>query len=886
MIELVHEDRDGLVQRFGCSRRLATRLGALMARRIAVSGLLVEEARPGTTLEALLLRKALIDTDDLAGTLEALQQEPNFGDLAEELPLAVTEQDDWTVIAAEEEVLAETAWASAPSPSPQPLQSNPQSERALSTPVNSVPTASKAAGKDAPDASAFSQAEIARLRVHLFAAPTSAERVAALKQLSLAGLPREELARLFLQAAGNEDRSVRAAAAGALRTLGLPGDMADTARLVAEGTEDERAAALDRLRDLATGAPQLGLDATLMAIMGLLRDGNSEEPLRLRALDALAESAPSLGVERVGNEDVLRVVLQMMLAPSESRLRSVKRALHAIDQIAAGLAIDRISEELSRSRSPEYRGLLVELAAGLSLTPEQHDALLEAAAEAMLEFPCNSDTSAAAGHLLVSAGDAGALCLAARLPQADHAHQRHIIRLFDNALISHDFSPESREAIASAALEVLHSGPKQVRAEVIETHVLARTDIPDRLREEAATAFLSDLRNYARWPLSETLENSLVALGAPASGPLLRALAEHKGSENGTLIANALGRIGRAQATADDPGNLKQVDEILRQMQRLTFGETSCRDALHLAMGRICSAAAVDAKVANLVLRTLLDRLNDDASDASTLLALGHVCQGQGASEEEMRAVSEVALKHLRVTQPDPTLLTSTAAGEELFVFEGVDVYAELIPACLDTLEQIVLAARCPESLRQEVIDHLLDLWQQTSGYEMQWGPAAIARTTEILGRIAMDESTDDPVRLRIANTLARRPGELSVLKALALLLAEGHPIAEFDRLAAAVLMRLLKLLDDREDMRQEDHETYLRLLATVGRRGRFEVRGDGEDRLIERMIEALAAGLRHGAPGCLKELVRLRDAGTLPPRHAERIRDEVSRFTTLALRS
>lgn len=880
MIEAVRHNRQTLIDRFGCSRRLATRLGALMGKHITISALLLEELPGNPALEALILKKSLLDQDDLPRVIQELQTTDDFSSLAEELPLVVVEQDGWRILSAVEETLADEGWSES-SESTSESSSLPEFQ---SLQLSRTHTPAHAALPSSVTGTPFTADESARLRVNVFAAATSAEKVAALRQIAFAGLEENEKIRIFLQAAANEDRQLRGAAAGALRAIGLSPDIADTAALAATGGSQERMAAVDRLRDLTDDADAFGRNAILMSLLGGLRDHDTEDILLHQILNALADSVPAFGKERLGNDDILRILLELTLAADDTRLATVRRCLHAVEAECPGWVADAILKELNRTRSIDYRATLIELLSGLTLAPRQLNSIVDVCAETLLAAPTDSDASFTAGRLLKDAGDVGLVALARRLPAADHAHQRHLIRFFDNALLGNSYETETRETIAQNVLEVMRSAPKQVRADAIETRVLARKDIDPDIRETAASVFLNDLRNYARWPLCETMENALVSFGRPAVGPLVTALVEHKSNSDAIILAGALGRIGRDLAHSENQDDLAAAESILRQMQRLTFGDTACRDALHLALGRICSGPGISHEIGNLVMRTLLSRLEGTPADAVTLQGLGLLCHGRGPSEEEIRTIARLALQHLETTQPDPSVNTDSVDGEDLFVFgDEVDVYADLIPACLEVLENVSLARRCPSDLSAELVTDLLQFWDKASRFEIQWSPANVAQLTVALGRIATSEATSGTHRIRIANTLARRAGELSVLESLASILKRGDPVPQLDRLGGAILLRLLERLDTSENLRLEDQEIYLRLLATVASRGRFEVRGGGVDRLLERSIDAITAGLRLGVPGCFQHLVNLRDAETLPEKHVHRLHDELQRFTQLS---
>ncbi len=848
-----------------------------MAHGITTSAVVLEEARVASAMEKLLLDKSLLQCEDLSSQIHSLLQEDRFAELAGEFPLVVVEQDPWQVIAAQEETAAEAGFQ----------QGVPDAADAGPLPLvpdgDYLPDLTRPSPVSDATQSAFSREEAARLRVQIFAASTPAEKVAALRQFAYAPVSSPEKVRIFLQATADEDRPLRAAAPQGLRLMGLSPDMAEAARLLAEGTPEEARAALARLRDLAPAAPELDRDAALMALLGILRDPHTPGEDAVAALNTLRETATAFGADRLCRDDILRILLERLLSGSEDVLLALRGTCAAIESLRRGAVSERVLAELHKSRSPAYRGALLQLLTGMDLPMDARGETLRMAADTLLHLPTDSSACRmVAGHL-VRAGDEGLRLLAQRLPAADTAHQRHFIRELDRALRSQDLRPDTREEIVGAGLALLRHSPRQVRTDLLETQLCSRDDVSPSVRREIAAALAADLRDYNRSPLSETLENSLVCQGPPAIAPLLTVLREHRGSQDATILANALGRIGSALAATGQSEAVRQTEDVLRELQKLTFSDTVVRDSLHLAMGQICSQPAIPQEVGNLILRTLLSRLEGNARDAATLEALGLVCNGAGGDHESMNAVAQLALNHLMAVQPDPTLEVGRKQGEEFFTLGGpIDVYAALIPACLATLGHLAVGPRTPASLRTKLVDTLLERWEKAMQFEVQWSPVNVTQLTEILGAIGASDMATSEQRLRIANTLARHVDEIPVLHALASLLRRGDPEPSLDRLAGSLVLRLLKRLQEDEVLTSEDRETYLRILAKVGLRGRFQIRGGDEARLVERMIEALVSGLRQGIPGSAQHLTNLRDAGVLAPRHQALVADELRRFTSV----
>ncbi len=875
MIEIVCCTRDALIRDFGCSRRLATRLGALMNRRITVSAMVMEEARPGTSLEALLLQKSLLDDEDIAHALEESAASEQFARLADDFPLVIVQQDGWQVIAAEEEKLAEKGFSeiaanTAEPHAPVPTASPPQ------------PYAAEPVMRD-NTAISFSADEIARLRVNIFAGITSADKVAALRQLAYARMPQHDKILIFLQAIADEDSNLRAAAAKALPLLGAPGDIADAIRMLSEGKPEERKAGAARLRDLAVSTSDIGRDAITMALLGTLRSPDTPTDIFFAVLQVMRDSCASLGAGRLCREDILRMLMDRMLGCNQEALAAIRCCIIAIEDLRPGYAAGFLLNEISRMRAGVHQARILHVLTGMNLPEESKEKVMLAASDNLLVLSSDTDACRSLSNYLVACRDKGLCLIAGQMTEADIPHQRYFIRVLDNTLRSQKVSPQTRETIAEAGLELLRKSPGQVRSDILETIVASHQDLPPALRTRLAEAFLRDLHTYGRRPLADIMQAALVRLGEPAIPPLVTVLTERRNSPDAAVAARALGLIGMRLTTPEPDTGDNKAEDILRHLQKLSFTRTAVIDHLHLAMGRICTNLAVSPEVVDLVLRTMLSRIKGVAEDAAIIEAMGLACNGREVNPGYIRTVAGLALGHLQSTPPDPTFEVGTIQGEEVFEVSGpVDVYSKLIPACIAALVEIVLGKNTPDELRREIISSLLDNWTRAISFDLQWGPANVAQLTSALGKIGSCDHIDPDLRTRIANTLARHAGDLPVLSALADILSRGDHNTQLDRLAGSLVLRMLGLLEGSDNLSTEDQELYLRMLAKLGLRGRFAIRGGNEDRLIDRMLGTLVNGLGKGIPGCYQHLAALRNAGRLPRQHLDRIDQELRRFSSL----
>lgn len=867
MLELALFDRETLLREFGCSRRLAGRVGAWMGGHIAITAALLESAVPGSALEKLLLDKGLLAPADPAAALAALLESPEFSPLREEFGLSIVRQDEWAVIASAEDALASAGFAqiatpSAPAPAPA-----------------AAPLARPGVVPAAGDGEAFSAGETARLRIKIFTAPASAEKISALGQFAYAAVPTAEKTKVFLQALGDADAGLRAAAARGMRAFGAGADLAET--LAAFAVRERLELTAERLRDLLPAASPAEQDAALMLLAGCVRDKNFAGADLAAALRALADAVAAGDSALAAAPDFLRILQERMLA--EGTARDFRGVFAAVEKKHPGAASGHFLAELRQTGSDAYRALLFTLADGWELSPAARAEILPAAADTFAALPVEHPHSHTLRKFIFDGGDAGLTALAERLPGMSTAHQRAAVRLADNYLHSRPGGEVSAAVIrlAEVCRELLATAPLALRTDILETQVCLRADLPEAARADAARALLRRWTDYAEWPLVPAFENALVRLGAPAVAPLLQQLRAQKNHPRSAVFAAALGRIG-VKMPADDPAVDRLAAEILREVVTMTFRESAIRDALHLAMGEIAARPGLPADANGLVRRTLMERLAQEPASAPLIQALGLACGGNLDHPEESRFILTFACQHLSREVDDVELTTSNRGGEEVFeVSAAVGEYSEVVPACLRALRHLACGARVPLAIREETTEKLLGYYAEPQKLAVRWGLANVTLLTEVLGDIGAAAPTRDRERVAIAVALSARAGSVGALRALAEIVALPNRLPQFDRLATALVERLRgKIIGEKtEEMR----EMYLHILTRALSRGRFAVRRGTVEELLEPAADLYLACLGQGLNGAWQQLDALHTAGVFPGAIGERVARELRRYTSLA---
>ena len=878
MLELALFDRETLKQRFNCSQRLASRIGAWLGQKIALTVTVLESAAAGSDLEKLLLRRTLLTSAAaLPAQLEELLNTPEFTAVAEEFSPTVTSQDGWTVIATAEDALASAGFANLPTAEPATAAATP----ALAPSIVRPAELSRPAGAPATDAAAFSPEETARLRINIFTAPTSAEKVSALGQFAYAPVPPAEQIKVFMQALADEDAKLRSAAARGIRQFGVDADIAET--LAAFAVRSETALNAERLEDLLTDdAAPAARGAVMMLLAGCVRDAEFTGDDLAAALRALARIIRPADAALAAQPDFLRQLQERML--SEGTLRNFREVFAAVEKTAPGRVSAHFFAEILQTRSDAYRALLFALIDGWTVDAAPREKLLPLAVSTFAALPVDHPQGYALRKFIFDSGEAGLDALMEALPALSTAHQRTSVRFTDNFLRSHDAdSPAHASVTARAArsfLALLERAPLALRVDILETQVCLRAGLPPELGAAVAQAVLRDWTDYAAWPLNTTFENALVRLGLPAVTPLLKQLRAQKNHPASAVFASALGRIGIA-LPADAPDADRSAADILREIATMTFRETAIRDALHIAMGRIAARPGIPAGINSMVRRTLMERLGRNPESAPLILALGHACGGNLDNPEETRFLLTFATQHLEREAAEPEMAKISRDGEEMFeVGSEVGVYSEVIPACIEALQHLASGAQVPWEIRDATIRRLLDFAEEPQKLAVCWGLANASLLTTALGHIGAAPVTNDRERLAIAVILSHRINSTAALDALAGLVAIPNRLPQFDRLATALVTRLSqKILHEKND---EERGIYLRILTKALMRGRFAVRQGTVEEMLEPVADLYLSSLKQGLPGTWQLLDSLRGAGVFSGATAELVGRELDAFTTL----
>ncbi|MCA8918301.1 MAG: hypothetical protein KDB32_04425, partial [Planctomycetes bacterium] len=345
-MRIIRDDFDKLVESFGASRRVATRLGALARKGLLVSETLLEFAldEDGKALSRLLLSKATLDAADTLQDADlAKLQTDSDAQFYEENPIAIRQIGGSRVLCMSEE----SDDAAPESPQATDISVLPEGR------ITSVIDKQEARKLLSPD-------DISRLKLDLVTSSEVGRRLEAVRKLYLTELPPDEKLKLFLTALRDREADVRAEAARALGGLGLDGALTENLAKAARGAVDERVVAITNLgriiRKLDKAQRALGLQLLIEFVTA-----SEEKEVVLGSLGVLANELPTLentaDISGRLHKQVIEL-LQVRFSQYDDAARKVYAALFEGDrEVVSGmlvLSVDEVSH-------PELRFFLLSL---------------------------------------------------------------------------------------------------------------------------------------------------------------------------------------------------------------------------------------------------------------------------------------------------------------------------------------------------------------------------------------------------------------------------------------------------------------------------------------------------------------------------------------------
>ncbi|MBX3458654.1 MAG: hypothetical protein KF696_01670 [Planctomycetes bacterium] len=833
-MRIIESDFDGTVERFGASRRLATRLGALARRGLLLSETLVEIAADegAQPLRDLLLGKPLLDAAD--GLDDKSLKKLAKGKYFKDNPLAVVGQAGRRVLCLTEEA------EDMPEPAATPTAGQIVAASANLPAVIARDEARRLLGSE----------EVSRLKLDLVTSSDAGRRLEALRKLYLSELAPDEKLRLFLTALRDRDAEVRAEAARALGGLGLDGALTENLAKAARGATPERVVAISNLSRIL---PRLDANQGKLAIalLGEFLATSEEVEVVHAAMGVLATrlaELPDGEAIAAGLHRKLIELLQVQFARHEDAARRLYGALykqrgaalspllvHSIDEAGQPalrfFLLSLITEhDLASAAAPSVIALLIE---GLAIGSEL-DRNYQAATAALARLG-----ERAVDGLLSALGKGG-----------DNVRARivdllgHLLRAGDES--DYAVQPTTAARIAQACLALYSESGTDVATALLDSRFYEHRSLDEASRRAAAQAFIDSLHEFRFERQLELVQAALVRCGYAGLEPLANALTESAHDVTRLTAARLLPEI-----VADSP-NLAQaeVEALSRKLREIVDsdeGEFPDRGPIYVALGRVCTHARATPALADSLAATLRERVGLSSNVYDILEAMGWLAAGEHLSREERLEIGHLLLTVLKKGLPGMSgRMRRNAEGEHVLHFgRETTAYTDMIPRILEGLGRMIAAPGTPDVLFESIVTELMKLWAEIVEFKRVWAPAATITLARLLGEIALGPRRSDRVADEIADLLSRKLVLLPVMQVLSKLAIVPRESTRMDGIAQRTFQELAKRLNQEPLPEVTERRQILETMAAIAKRKRLGEREKDLEHARNVVIEAAFEALR-----------------------------------------
>lgn len=862
--------RDALIEKFGISQRLAVRIGALLAKQVQVTAAVLEGARPGSAMEALLLHPRVLTeaeslNSEMLGTLA--------GEVGVTETLSVQRTEGRAVIALVEEVLAEQSWRA----------TTPPGEKLARLPEKpDLPTDLL---RPSEVKMLFLPQEIARLKLEALTSADEHQRIAAIRRLCFAPISNQEKGSLLLQVLLDPVPPVRREAIRELEALGFNHAMAEALEDVFGPDEAHRTAALGRIGALFAHLRSAEKMVVLTVLAAGLREF-SAAATQAHLLQVLSEAVPMIAENPTLIEGLVSTCTHhLLLAPQELE-HTTRDFLSRLAVVAPDETARQLTRQLETMRDRHVRAFLLLLLAQIAL---HAGAAVPGSAEKVADLMVQELTAAESlefdeqrlGHNLVALGRAAAAPMLAAFCSGDN-RVRALLAPFLDELVTR--VPETLTQVAELFLTCLRSGDRRLRMQILRTRAPLRKELPPLLRQRIAEALVQEMTAYTHPHLIEEVDRFLEELGADAVQPLAGVIRDDAYSQVADRAVRILARILQQpeERSRLDPA---LINALLKQVRRLAADARVRGGGYFWALGVICAAPGTDphdSEEAALWLQSCVTRV---PCSADVLAALGYLGASANVSLDRRIAIARLCSEILEPPGEAPEDILRERESPEGKVYESgvrADFDSVALPAAIDALRRICLAPCTTEALRNQLGERLAELWEKVASWTLVWGPRSTDELADALGAIGASPDTPPALVLRIARGLSLHISRLSAVRALGTLAANPSEEQEFNLALCEAGRRVAKQWT-KGTLTLEERQLVLGTLTTIAARAQLPRHSPRTHRLRREVVELLFAALREEQYWTRELLERLCNTPGISQPLQKRIRERLAEVFALA---
>jgi len=841
------KDCEALMSAYGLGRRLATRVVALLARKVDVTGTLLSEAARDGAAERLLLWPDLLRRPEKLdeAALRAKAAELGFGE-AELLRLVVDRESGWRTLALEDDLLAEQAASAAD-----------EAERMGLIRARGGQISLRETEK------LFSREQVAQLKLTALTSQDVDERIECMRKLVFAPMEGAQKAAIFLGVLTDREAEakVRREAVRALEQIGLRSDMAEAVRGLFEPESEDATYAIQRLGALLREAEAGEAAVVLAVVLEVFEQSRSASTVR-ELLRLVARSADVLVTNPQKTEQFLQSALRHLARDFEGMRAEVAGAIGACARQAPDRMAELIWTELERSEDARVRGLLLNLSEGLSRTPERTAELARRAVAEILNPALPESERARLRYGLVRLGEPAAAAVLARIPRAAGSERTELVRLIDVLCTEGKVSSATVQKGVRALLDLLKLADTSTRRMVVQSAVLAEPRVKPTLRRQMAGELLALMSELNLPDSLDMIQNALERIGPEAVGPAYEFMRRSYPSEPASRAALVIARSVEANPGAVDAALARRILALGRKLLK----DTQLKEgAFTIALAAVCGYTEPGAEHFEPVLRALVDGLGKSPYSMEALEALGIMGGSPNAApahQEELLGLFEAIVSFQGHTGMGRRKQTETGTVYEFGREIEFDIRA--VPAAVRGLERICVGPSTPQRIRTEIVKRLLVLWEGVSKVRIVWGPAAIEALVHAMSSAARSPAAATLSRVRLGESLLRFLNKISVVRSIGRICSRPDPDPQ---MRAFCIQAGRALVDEWQQCDPQDEERKLELLKSAGQvaaNPSLEADDEAVRNLRERTLQALFSGLREGMHQVREPLTLMRDCAGL----------------------
>lgn len=856
MVEPLRLDKRELRAEYRVSERLAVRVGALLARKLAVTGALMELATPGSPVEALLLSAPLFEK---ASKLTKKDLAPLLKKLPPEVPsLAIVDDGSSRVLCLAEEIESDKGFSRA----------------APKGGALSLPTA-KSLLRPEESQRLFSPEEIARIKFVLLTSADPRAKIEALRSAIVSPLPPEEKGVLCLMALSDTTPEVRRETAKALKFLGLDPDLTESIRGLADGDANVRKSALGALRRIGPKAPPAERGVILRLLFSVL-ETERDAVLCALGVDALADMAEALATAHDALPDLVRLVLHLLAAQFEAIAPPTRRLCRELGKHAARPLADVLWSQATKTEERRVKAYLMLLLSDMPLPDPERARLAAEVARTLSDWPDSDPDCRRLTAALDDLGRHGVEALLDVWATVKEEQQPFILRLIDVRLMKLDVPKDFAARLAQFLLALLPSARRTLRLALMETRLCAHPSLSIDARRKIASELLRSAHDYRLDRVYDLTETVLHRMGLCSAEPLRRTIEE---SPYEPVRILALKVLSRQVAAASEPADAKEVEKTCLWAEPLLRDFPSQGEAAR-ALGTLAQSALAPAAFVERVAEELRARLGKSANTLDYVQALAALA-GSPAAPIKLRM--EMAMLFLELLEQEvPTDLsteTHTKEGTVLEVKRPVQLYTDFLPAVIEGLERLATSGEVTEMLLETVAHRMIAKWKDVSEYKIIWGPNAVTRLAEALGAIGRTKDAPLHLKLAVLATLKERVSNLTIAQVVARILEGAEEDEPFLRVCEEVIEELCRMAVHKDYQERDDKHAILGSLGRLCRRTRLSAQPKRTEALRRKAIELIFDGLRERMPGARETLASLAECEAIPKPQRAQIRQRLDRL-------